>query len=63
VRAGAEAKFPGTKTFIPQAKAASAFHLLFEGRATTQPRIRALHIVEVTEADGEFIRVREFFSR
>jgi hypothetical protein len=60
---GIEPKFPRAKTFIPLAKAPTAFHLLSEGRTTTERGIKALHIVEVMEADGEFIRVREFFSR
>ncbi len=49
--------------YLPQAKTASAFHLLFGRRTTTQQRVRALRIIEVAEADGEFIRVRELHSR
>jgi hypothetical protein len=63
VRTAPEPKIFAAKTVIPQATAPTAFHLLFEGRATAEPRVKALRIVEVTEADGQPIRVREFFSR
>jgi hypothetical protein len=63
VRPAPEPTVFGAKALTPQAGFPTAFHLLFEGRAITQLRIKALRIVEVTEADGEFIRVREFFSR
>src|SRR6267378_2696818 len=60
---------PETKRFglgaaaVPQRNTPSAFHLVFEKSEIAESRATALRIIEVTEADGEFIRVRELFSR
>ena len=57
-----------TKGFLPFAPAAaaegpSAFHLLIERMPAAETRVHYVRIVEVTEINGEFVRVRELFSR
>jgi hypothetical protein len=57
-----------TKAFLPMAPLAAvegptAFHLLVERTATADTRVIHVRIVEVTETNGEFVRVRELFSR
>jgi len=57
-----------TKGFLAFAPVAavdgpSAFHLLIERMPTAEKRVHHVRIVEVTEINGEFVRVRELFSR
>jgi hypothetical protein len=59
---------PATKAFLPFALAApvegpTAFHLLVERAPTAEKRVIHIRIVEVMETNGEFVRVRELFSR
>ena len=59
---------PATKTSLSLRRGAAAegptaFHLLIERMPTTEKRVTHVHIVEVTEVNGEFVRVRELFSR
>jgi hypothetical protein len=56
-----------TKAFAPMAPVAvagpTAFHLMVERTPTENRRVLHIRVVEVTETDGEFVRVRELFSR
>ena len=59
---------PATKAFLPLVRRAavgqpSAFHLLIERMQAVEKRVVYVRIVEVTETNGEFVRVRELFSR
>jgi len=59
---------PATKTSLSLRRGAAvegptAFHLLIERMPTAEKRVTQVHIVEVTEVNGEFVRVRELFSR
>ena len=60
---------PGVKSVIADsgvpsgAKMPTAFHLLTERLGTQNERIVRLRVIEVTESNGEFVRVRELFSR
>jgi hypothetical protein len=48
---------------MPEANTPDAFHLLYEGRLIGESRVPSIRIVEVTETNGKFVRVRELFSR
>lgn len=59
---------PATKAFLPLGPEAalegpSAFHLLIEKMPTAETKVIHVRIVEVTETNGEFVRIRELFSR
>jgi hypothetical protein len=53
----------GRATIPPTVKEPTAFHLLTERTNASEQRVTLLRVIEVTEADGDFIRVRELFSR
>jgi hypothetical protein len=63
VSQGSERKFLNLDAVMPEASAPDAFHLLYEGRLIGESRVPSIRIVEVTETDGKFVRVRELFSR
>jgi hypothetical protein len=64
VAARPERKFLAPAAAMPMAKTPTAFHLLVErSAAAAEMRVVLLRMIEVTETDGEFVRVRELFSR
>lgn len=59
-----EAKaFRALAAVLPRDPEPTAFHLLRERIATGESRVINLRVIEVTEANGDFIRVRELLSR